>query len=64
MNYKFRLEGIISIGESGKLSFNLNVYSADMKKEYGMLIVKEGELVKAFGKAKEVWPCVREAFHL
>lgn len=61
---EYRLQGLITIEASGKLSFNLSVYSKDAKVEYGMLIVKDGELVKTLGKAKEAWPEVKRAFNL
>ena len=62
---EYRLNGIITVEADGTLSFNVNVYSKDMRTEYGMLCVCRGELVKVLGKgAKEAWPTIKQAFHL
>lgn len=63
---ELKLNGKIEVGET--LSLYVNVYSKDMKTEYGMMIVKDGQLVKVLGKTKfltnEAWPVVKQAFHL
>lgn len=63
---ELKLEGIFEVGES--LSFTVNVYSKDMKTEYGMIFVQNGELMKAIGKTKfltnEAWPVIKQVFHL
>ena len=65
---EYKLNGNITVEADGTLSIACNVYSKDAREEYGMLIVKHGELVATFGKKKkltdEVWPAVKQAFHL